>query len=167
MTNTYIALSTITLATAASSVTFGSIPQTYRDLVVVFKGGSVTSIKNLWQFINGDTSVAAYGFVHMSGDGSSTFSTAVSGINQAPTLTQYGWLENNLNATITCNILDYSATDKHKTYLSRASNSGNGVTALAGRWANTSAITSLTYQTNLPASDLLAGTTISLYGIAG
>jgi hypothetical protein len=60
--------------------------------------------------------------------------------------------------------MDYSATDKHKTVLSRANNAANGVTAIAGRWASTSAITSivLTFQS----SSLATGSTVALYGVS-
>jgi hypothetical protein len=66
------------------------------------------------------------------------------------------------------NIMDYSATDKHKTLTTRS-----GIPALvymySSRWANTAAINSLKISTTTtgfaPASSLAVGTTISLYGI--
>jgi hypothetical protein len=60
-------------------------------------------------------------------------------------------------------IMDYSATDKHKTALSRSNNAGVVVSAHAGRWANTSAVTSI----NIEAIGLLyqSGSTFSLYGV--
>jgi hypothetical protein len=62
-------------------------------------------------------------------------------------------------------IMDYSANDKHKTVLIRQSEANLGnVTATAARWANTAAVTSITFL--LVGGNLQAGTTISLYGIA-
>jgi hypothetical protein len=62
------------------------------------------------------------------------------------------------------NIMDYSATDKHKTYLHRDSNAASLVIAQAGRWANTAAITTVAIIS--PASTFDAGCTFALYGIA-
>jgi hypothetical protein len=65
------------------------------------------------------------------------------------------------------NIMDYSATDKHKTVLVRsgyASTEGRVVEAEAARWANTAAVTSLAVSTSSNA--MASGTTLSLYGIA-
>ena len=60
--------------------------------------------------------------------------------------------------------MDYSATDKHKTMLSRGGSSSFGVGMNAGRWANTSAVTSVLVigQSGL---DFAAGSTFYLYGI--
>jgi hypothetical protein len=63
-------------------------------------------------------------------------------------------------------IMDYSATDKHKTSLSRGNALGQAnvsVIAYASRWANTNAITSLTVL--LESGSFLTGSTLSLYGV--
>jgi hypothetical protein len=60
--------------------------------------------------------------------------------------------------------MDYSATDKHKTILSRANVAGTFTMALAGRWANTSAINQVSiFRTGQTFS---SGSVLSLYGIA-
>jgi hypothetical protein len=59
------------------------------------------------------------------------------------------------------NIFDYSATDKHKAVLSRSTSSFTSM--LAGRWANTSAITSIKIITT--SGDINSGSTFALYGI--
>jgi hypothetical protein len=59
--------------------------------------------------------------------------------------------------------MDYSATDKHKTVLTRNNITDNNVTAIASRWANTAAITSVTVLS--PSSTITSGSTISLYAI--
>jgi hypothetical protein len=64
----------------------------------------------------------------------------------------------------TIQIMDYSATDKHKTILGRGNADGAYTIATANRWANTSAVTSVTLYA---AGDAWAsGTTVSIYGIA-
>ena len=64
-------------------------------------------------------------------------------------------------------IQDYSATDKHKSYLYRsggATDTNYGTYAAAGRWANTSAITTITIAPS-GSYTLLAGSTFALFGI--
>ncbi len=65
------------------------------------------------------------------------------------------------------NIMDYSATDKHKTILQRAGSPVNVEWAVAGRVAITSAVTSITLWSPDNGSDVwISGTTFALYGIA-
>ena len=60
--------------------------------------------------------------------------------------------------------MDYSATDKHKSALSRANNAEIGTMASALRWANTAAITSI--ESFAFSNSWAAGGTVNLYGIA-
>jgi peptide methionine sulfoxide reductase MsrA len=158
-TPTYTALANITLGSTASSVTFSSIPATYRDLVLVMNGNATTGGPFAFLRFNGDTG-SNYNYVLMYGDGSSAAST--SSANQTQ-----GYIGNNdaagLNTTI-AQIMDYSGTDKHKSYLSRNGRGGGLVIATAGRWANTNAVTSMSVTTST--STFTAGSTFALYGIA-
>ncbi len=58
-------------------------------------------------------------------------------------------------------IMDYSATDKHKTVLYRYDNPGVGTMAAASRYASTSAVTVVKAEFGFAAGD-----TFALYGIA-
>jgi hypothetical protein len=95
----------------------------------------------------------------MGGTGSTTFSstTGGSGLIIADA--------NTTNTTFsTTQIMDYSATDKHKTTLSRGSGAGINAIAFAGRWANTAAVT--TVSVVYPGGgQFTVGSTFSLYGI--
>ena len=157
---TYDLLDSTTLTSSASSVTFSSISQDYRDLVLVVSGFKETSgllLPTLW--LNGDTTSSNYNQVIMEGTGSSAFSST----NQPIVMCNYGYFTNTSPAVIVSQIMDYSATDKHTTVLNRANNAANGVHANAGRWSNTAAITQLqVYAT----SNFAAGSTFYLYGIA-
>jgi hypothetical protein len=69
------------------------------------------------------------------------------------------------------NIMDYSATDKHKTVLGRGNNMpDSSVTMSASRWANTAGITSILMTPDRflqgASSAFVAGSTFALYGIA-
>jgi hypothetical protein len=154
-TPTYIPLSTITLGSAASSITFGSIPQGYRDLVVIIQG-TLGSTAGFGLRFNGDTG-SNYSYVGMDGYGSST--NSYSGTD---TSMPAGVFLSTGGVSIS-QIMDYSATDKQKTTLHRRSAGGWGASAIAGRWANTNAITSVTAM----GVTFTTGSTFSLYGIAG
>ena len=152
-TSTYVALATASV-TADASVTFSSIPATYRDLVLVY-GGAASAVGNLSIRLNGDTG-SNYFHVRMyavsGGYGSDSYTGARA--ENGGTTTGQG--------VTTINIMDYSATDKHKTILSRLSWAGTGLFAHANRWADTSAVTSIEVYNG--DTGTLTGT-ISLYGI--
>jgi hypothetical protein len=157
-TPTYTALANITLGSSASSVTFSSIPATYRDLVLVVNTPTLPFDSQLVLRFNGDTG-SNYSRVYMETIFGGTGSAA--GTDTFAYVGAYGPDQANLIV----NIMDYSATDKHKSFLAR----GNGSTAAKAtslRWSNTAAITSIlvkleSYSTNLP-----TGSTLNLFGIA-
>ena len=157
-TPTYTPLATVTLAGTASSVTFSSIPATYRDLVIVGAGLASTPTGVITRF-NGDTG-ANYNQLVMFGDGGSANTSASSNT----TSSQIGRFDNTTLANFVVQVMDYSATDKHKSYLSRYNSSAVLVAALAGRYASTSAITSLVLFPD--AGTFSTGVTFNLYGIA-
>ena len=59
--------------------------------------------------------------------------------------------------------MDYGATDKHKTIISRSDNPAAQTTVVTNRWANTAAITSVAVTAG--ASSYSSGSTFSLYGV--
>lgn len=155
------ALATVTLQAASSTVTFSGIPNTYRDLILVFTGGVVSGSINVRLTLNGDSNNANYAGIQMSGTGSATSSTIT--INtESRYINYYGFLTADLNTQIVTTIFDYAQTDKHKTVMNRANNAGNGVTALVSRWASTTAVNTLEY--SLTGSSFASGSTFSLYG---
>lgn len=153
MTTAWVPLATTTLSSSALSVTFGSIPQDYRDLALVVNGSLTSTLENLYILFNADGT--GYSYVLMLGTGSS----AISATYSART---WGELDTGIGNNI-YQIMDYSATDKHKTTLFRANRAGGGVTAQVGRWANTAAITSVAISGGL-SQGFASGTTLSLWG---
>jgi hypothetical protein len=156
-TPTYIALANITLTSAVGNVTFSSIPSTYRDLVLVMNGTSSTGNPFAFLRFNGDSG-SNYNYVFMYGDGggaavSTTFSGQTTGF--------IGNIDTGARNTVITQIMDYSASDRHKTMLARSS--GGLEIATAIRWANTSAVTSMSVNVNTGAFS--SGFTFALYGI--
>jgi hypothetical protein len=156
----YVSLATTTLGSTSSSVTFSSIPATYRDLIVVVAGTTSGAVGVALRF-NSDSG-SNYSYVLMDGYGSGS---PASSSSASDTSLNIGVLGNGQGST-RYQVMDYSATDKHKTALNRTDAiSWAGVRAGAGRWANTSAITSVQVFTN-GVNTFSSGTSFSLYGVA-
>jgi hypothetical protein len=154
-TPTYTPLATVTLGSSASSVSFASIPASYRDLIVVgdYTGSTVALV--LMTF-NGDSSNLSA--VEMGANsGSGVFSGTATNIN-------FGAIYGSNKMTLITQIMDYSATDKHKTVLRRGNNAQQSeLNAAAGRWASTAAITSIALTCN--SGTFSSGSTFNLYGV--
>ena len=165
-TPTYTALANITLGSAASSISFTSIPTTgFRDLVLVMNG-QLASNNFIGLRLNSDSGTN-YTIVMMRNN---TTTGTESGVETAATSVYANWSQGRSGDRMQTiyQVMDYSATDKHKTVLSRNNYTDitpvQRVEALASRWANTAAVTSLTLITGTNA--LATGFTASLYGIA-
>lgn len=157
---TYMPLANLTLGSAQSSVTFSSISQTYRDLVLVVTGkrnSSGSGPASLVINLNGDTG-SNYSNVLMYESPGSVSASGQTSLNYMG-----GVAEDDFGSNI-IQFLDYSATDKHKCVLGRWGNNGanSQERSAAGRWASTSAITSITMT---PSLGFTAGSTFALYGI--
>jgi hypothetical protein len=155
----YVALATTTLGSSASSVTFSSIPATYRDLIVVVAGTLTTSVAGIEIQLNADTTASNYNHVYMLGRGSGSGEADAANNNLA-------FFMQSAQSVSILQFMDYSATDKHKTYLSRANPSANYTVALAGRWANTAAVNAIKLLDTAGSASFASGTVISLYGVA-
>ncbi len=157
--NTYEAIATQTLGSAASSITFSSIPSTYTDLVIVFNGGITTGPDDIRLEFNGNTT--NYSATLLRGDGSSALSARASGETAIPWM---GYLGTGAAGTVSIiNIMNYANTNVFKTVLNRGNVAASFVSATVGLWRNTSAITSCKLIAG--SSTFLSGSTFSLYGI--
>ena len=156
MTAAWEVIDSQTLGSAAASVTFSSIPQGYRDLVLVVDANH-TGANNSRVRVNSDTG-ANYHRVGMVGTALVVASFSSTGV----TSWQFGAIGKSQQIL---QILDYTATDKHKTALLRGGaavgTASEEVIAIAYRWANTAAITALEID---PDGTYDAGSTFTLYG---
>ncbi len=155
-TNTYVALATQTLGSAAASVTFSSISSAYTDLVLVCSYSKSAAARLDIQF-NGDTG-NNYSYTRVSGNGTSATSDRISNFAVID-----GGYTNTTMATSVIHIMNYSNTTTNKTTLIRANSTAEGTGAFVALWRNTAAITSITLGGS---NNLVAGSTFSLYGIA-
>ena len=163
MPATYEPIATTTLGSAAASITFSSIPNTYTDLRLV-----VTCIS-----VGNST-----GYVRCNGDSGTNYSlTLLNGNGSTASTSRYTNNSNGLgiqtsNATGTTPVLwtvdlfSYASTSIYKTALTTASNDQNGsgsVQRTVALWRDTSAINSLEIRTTI--DNFNTGTTATLYGI--
>lgn len=157
-TTTYTPLANITLTNSATSVTFSSIPQTYKDLVINVSG-TFTAGGPAYR-LNNDSS-ENYDFVAMSSDGA----TAQSFTGTTVRIICYGF-----DGTSLSSLFDYSSTNKHKSILSTRYQK-EGATTFTGkyyyRWQNTAAVNQITFINYDGINTLPAGTSIQIYGIIG
>jgi hypothetical protein len=157
-TPTYTLIDSVTLTSSASEVTFSSIPAG-GDLVLSISHSTNLNIA-FKGYLNGDTG-ANYNLVRMVGDGS----TATSSSSSSTSAPIFGSASPIIGNTI-IQLMDYSATDKHKSILMRTGSLDEfgSVSAYALRWANTSAVTSI--QIDAGSRTFNAGSTFFLYSIA-
>ena len=158
MAATYTPIATQTLGSASSSVSFGSIPSTYTDLILTIEG-TVGSNCGIQMRFNSDSG-SNYSFTRMTGDGSSASSDRATSITFIE-LAYYVTTTRNMNIV---QIMNYSNSTTYKTVLNRANaQSVNiGAQAYAELWRSTSAINSITINAS---GNLASGSTLTLYGI--
>ena len=166
MAVTYEPIATTTLGSAASSITFSSIPSTYTDLRLVFVGTATSTTFTTYIRFNGVSTGTLYSQTYLKGDGSTAGTGRYSNQNQ---ISNDGYA-NEISATIPelieIDIFSYAGST-NKTFLSRVSQdrNGSGATgATVGLFRSTSAISSITLTSDFTAT-FATGTTATLYGI--
>lgn len=164
-TPTYTLLDSVTLASSAASVTFSSLDTVaagYQDLIIVGKELYATgSGAQLGVRFNG---TGSHNYVYMYGSGSSASSSTSSGAGEFR-LTPFNLdYYANEKTMLLLNVFDFAVTDKHKSILARVDKPLYGGTlAYAGRWADTSAVTSISLFTT--SNFWASGVQFDLYGI--
>lgn len=162
--NTYVELDKVTVSGSSTTyIEFLNIPQTYTDLVVKVSARSTNgTILSLDTRFNGDTS-NAYSRTYYFTSGSGGFSAP-----EANT-PAYQWAYPQGTDTPTgtfCSdtlyLNNYTSSINPKPLLSRSNQSGS-INMISGQWRSSSAITSI--RMALASGTLVAGSTISLYGI--
>jgi hypothetical protein len=157
---TYEPIATTTFGSAASAVTFSSIPSTYTDLVIAINAKSSAGTPSIYLQYNGDTTGTNYsytGFYATSGALSSYRATNIIWISAF----MNGVSPNTFNSGV-INIFNYTNTATYKSCLARWNGQDYELDAVAGKWNSTAAINSITLTAQ---SNLVAGSSFTLYGI--
>lgn len=175
-------ISTTVLSSSASSVTFASVPQTYKHLQLRWNGrnseswGMTGLASGYWLRINGVTS-ASYSTHNLEGSGSSVGITTYSNLSYVRMVTALANAYSPAGAFTggITDFLDYTNSSTNKTLRSLAGYTSNstekgGVTLASGALHSAGAINSITIGAGA-ASDgsgmFIAGSRFSLYGIKG
>jgi hypothetical protein len=160
--NTYEAIATQTLGSAAASVTFSSIPGTYTDLVIVCTPLRVTAGAEelVFQF-NSDTG-SNYSSTILTGDGSTASSIRFS--NQTYANMNYNSNVSQTQSVQIYSLMNYSNTTTFKTFIGRANRADSGVETAVALWRSTAAVTSIAAKLK-NGNNFATGSTFSLYGI--
>lgn len=152
-----------------STITFSSIPSTYKHLQIrgIGRSTNADTQDNTYVRFNSDSG-ANYSWHYLGGDGSSRFASATSSTNQiisgrlsAANATA------NMFGTFVIDILDYTNTNKYKTTrtLTGVDLNGSGnVWLWSGNWRNTAAISTITL-TTASSTNFAQNSSFSLYGI--
>lgn len=166
MPATYEPISTTTLGSAASSVTFSSISGAYTDLVLIENGGNSTAGQAfILQVGNGSIDTASnYSYTILNGTGSAATSYRYS----SQTYGVFAWSgpPTSIGDAGIAHFMNYSNTTTYKTVLVRyntASGTNAGTDAIVNLWRSTSAIN--TIKISSISGNILAGSTFTLYGI--
>lgn len=149
-TNTFKPLATLTLSSTDAEVVFTSIPNIYKDLVIVFDATS-TGDENLAIKINNSTS--DFSNVQMTSAPTETVGTTYNMGRVAGSNPTMGSLE----------FMDYAATDRHKYFFLRTDYSAEH-RHLVARWAQNAAISQISLSM-FNGFSFSAGSTFSLFGV--
>jgi len=161
MPSTYEPIATTSLSASTSTITFSSIPSTYTDLkfILVGKGATATNVNLRF---NGDTG-GNYFAAYLQGNGSAASANYQSSIDNIYLTQAINWSDT-YPSFLEADIFSYAGS-LQKTITASTSGDYNGsgfATKWVGRWASTSAITSLSITAP---SNWAVGTTATLYGI--
>jgi hypothetical protein len=159
----YVPLANLTIGSAQATITFSSISQSYRDLVLIVQGQQTTGSSQPYGRINGSANI--YSHVNMFGNGTSTGSASTSSAGDILYTGNQSTLRPDGSMSMVVNFIDYSATNKHKIILSRAGSAINGQTVLTIIRAETTAAVS-SFTISAGASGFIAGSTFALYGVS-
>jgi len=174
--SSYESIQTVTVgAGGSSSISFSSIPSTYKHLQIRYTARStVANVNDGYTSIrfNGDATNGNYYFLHyLQGDGAGASSGALSTNTIIYTGVAAG---NSASANVfgvgVIDILDYTSTNKYKVVrgLGGMDNNGAGkVSLVSGNWFNTAAVTSITIGANAFGNDFMQYSSFGLYGIKG
>jgi hypothetical protein len=160
--STEVAIATTTLGSAASSITFSSIPSTYTDLRIVIVPTAASNANFGFRF-NSDSG-SNYSRTRLAADGTSVTSSVNSNQTELQITNSFS-----IGTTPTLRTLDIFsyAGSAYKTILFGENadlNGSGGLNRQVGLWRSTSAITSINFFAQ-GAVNFAAGTTATLYGI--
>lgn len=174
-TNSFESIATYTVGSGGSStITFSSIPSTYKHLQMRYIARDTTATNDVSGIVlrfNSDSGTN-YTRHYLIGDGSSASAgAATNSTSIVGGLVVGGGMTASAFAAAIIDVLDYTDTNKYKTYRVLTGNSTNSSTTKdyvdfeSALWRSTSAVTSITI--TLPSGNYAQYSHFALYGIKG
>ena len=139
----YESIATVTLSGSQQTITFSSIPQTYKHLELRSIGRITSGSQYCTIRINNNTTASNYNYHALEGDGSTAY--AFAGTSYFTPILQVNATANYFQPSI-FSILDYTSTTKNKTLrgmLAQEYNGSGNITLISGAFYNTDAITQI------------------------
>lgn len=159
------------LTAAVASITFSSIPATYRHLMVTgsLRGDSAATVDSLKLRMNGDTTSGSYIWQQLYGTGTTAAAAASTSDSAALCSTiPCGGAPANSFVSMELWVPDYVDTSKAKSFrstgYSRYGTSDQTMRVHGGLWSNTAAVNELTFF-DAGGGNLDVGSVLALYGI--
>ena len=165
MPSTYTPIATQTLGSAAASVTFTAISQTYTDLFLVVQcGNSANAQSNIAVRVGNGSydSGSNYSRTIIYGDGSSAVSARTTNDTYLPIAA--GAANNTVGGVNNIHFMNYSNTTTNKTFLARGDQASLYAVATVGLWRSTAAINQIQLLL-ATGGNFVAGSIFTLYGI--
>jgi hypothetical protein len=161
MTATYDLIASTTLGSNTRTITFLSIPSTYRDLILVCNLSIVGGSDLICVTFNNNTS--AYNTVTLEGAGFSGSGSQSNESNAKSSVIDYS--VNDSPGSFVVQVFDYATTNKHKSVIMRGGSTNLRLGAAANVWANLAAINRLDVFTDSGTRTYAAGSSFNLYGV--
>jgi hypothetical protein len=170
-TSSYESIATFALSSNTATVTFSSIPSTYKHLQIRIFGksnaGSGGPTEALVVSFNGTQVNNSNGYSHhLQGNGAAASAAADADATAAYFYNAIG--RNGQFGASVIDVLDYADTNKNKTLrlLGGCDQNGSGIVSLSSLvWSSTSAINSIKFDPN--GNSFVANSHLALYGIKG
>jgi hypothetical protein len=157
-TPTHVLIGSTTLPSDTSTITIGSIPQTYKDLHIVC---TMRNANTTYFYIQPNGFNSGYQCVWLSGSFGSYVSSGSTNSGYASPTFNHASVSNKPSVQIV-DIFNYSVTNQHKNIWA-SGGAGNQATGYsASRMPSNAAITSINFSGD---TNFLAGSTIYIYGI--
>lgn len=165
MTATEDLIASTTLGSAATTITFSSVPSTYTNLRIVLRGACASQAFPVIR-LNGDTGTN-YIYLSLEAVGTSQYSYAGNSNDYAYLTGGTCEWNNSKISTLKIDVLGYKNTNTRTNILTQNSadqnQAGGGVSLTTNTWANTATVT--TIELGARGVNFLTGTTASLYGL--
>jgi hypothetical protein len=174
VTNSYESIATVSLGSSQTTISFSSIPSTYKHLQlrvlskIDYSGLAGDDTNNM--YFNADTTYTNYRTHRLNGNGSSVASNTVQAsgyqiLAAGQSTRSYTGYTSMFGGGV-IDILDYADTNKNKTVRMLAGSDMNGAGDIAfhsALWMSTAAISSITI--NNPTGNFTQYSSFALYGI--